>query len=173
MWRCGSRGPPGPWAWLALGSEARHEQSLVTDQDRALVFVAPDVSPEEADAYFERLARRVTDGLAEAGIPRCGGGVMAESAAWRADRETWIRTFREQLALSDVGGRRSRTSLSTIAGSRARSTSSDHRPARPAGGGRRMARPEARLVGPRSPPPTGFFREFLVGWDGARPGRSM
>ena len=33
-----------------------------------------------------------------------------------------------------------------------------------------MARPEARLVGPRSPPPTGFFREFLVGWDGARAG---
>ena len=103
--------PPGPWAWLALGSEARHEQSLVTDQDHALVFAAPDAPAEEADAYFELLARRVTDGLVEAGIPRCRGGVMAESDAWRADRETWIRTFREQLSLSDIGG----TAFSNIA----------------------------------------------------------
>ena len=163
--------PPGPWAWLALGSEARHEQSLVTDQDHALVFAAPDAPAEEADAYFERLARHVTDGLVEAGIPRCRGGVMAESDAWRADRETWIRTFREQLALSDVGG----TAFSNIA--------LDYR--RVAGGLDieatidqlvRTAAAEGWLVRKLASsaldlrPPTGFFREFLVGWDGSRAG---
>ena len=163
--------PPGPWAWLALGSEARHEQSLVTDQDHALVFGVSDVSPEQADAYFERLARRVTDGLAGAGIPRCRGGVMAESAAWRADRETWVQTFREQLALSDVGG----TAFSNIA--------LDYR--RVAGAldieGTidqlvRTAAAEGWLVRKLASsaldlgPPTGFFREFLVGWDGSRAG---
>ncbi len=30
--------PPVPWAWLALGSEARHEQALHTDQDHALAY---------------------------------------------------------------------------------------------------------------------------------------
>ncbi|MGH2641387.1 MAG: putative nucleotidyltransferase substrate binding domain-containing protein, partial [Actinomycetota bacterium] len=144
---------------------------LVTDQDHALVFVAPDGSPAEADAYFERLARRVTDGLAEAGIPRCRGGVMAESAAWRADRETWIRTFREQLRVSDVGG----TAFSNIA--------LDYR--RVAGALDveatidqlvREATAEGWLVRKLASsaldlrPPTGFFREFLVGWDGAHAG---
>ncbi len=163
--------PPGPLAWLALGSEARHEQSLVTDQDHALVFGASDVPPEEADAYFERLARRVTDGLAEAGIPRCRGGVMAESAAWRADRETWVQTFREQLALSDVGG----TAFSNIA--------LDYR--RVAGGLDieatidqlvRTAAAEGWLVRKLASsaldlrPPTGFFRGSLVGSDGSRAG---
>ena len=163
--------PPGPWAWLALGSEARHEQSLVTDQDHALVFSAPDAPSDETDAYFERLARRVTDGLVEAGIPRCRGGVMAESAAWRADRERWVQTFREQLALSDVGG----TAFSNIA--------LDYR--RVAGGLDiestidqlvRTAAAEGWLVRKLASsaldlrPPTGFFREVLVGCDGARAG---
>jgi CBS domain-containing protein len=163
--------PPGPWAWLALGSEARHEQSLATDQDHALVFGAPGVSPEDADAYFEGLARRVTDGLAGAGIPRCRGGVMAESAAWRADRATWVQTFREQLALSDVGG----TAFSNIA--------LDYR--RVAGALDiepkidqlvRTAASEGWLVRKLASsaldlrPPTGFFRESLVGWDGSRAG---
>jgi len=163
--------PPGPWAWLALGSEARHEQSLVTDQDHALVFAAPDAPAEEADAYFELLARRVTDGLVEAGIPRCRGGVMAESDAWRADRETWIRTFRQQLSLSDIGG----TAFSSIA--------LDYR--RVAGpldiestidGLVREAAAEGWLVRKLASsavdlrPPTGFFRDLLVGWDGSRAG---
>ena len=143
----------------------------MTDQDHALVFTSPDVPADEADAYFERLARRVTDGLVEAGIPRCRGGVMAESAAWRADRETWTQTFREQLALSDVGG----TAFSNIA--------LDYR--RVAGGLDiestidqlvRKAAAEGWLVRKLASsaldlrPPTGFFREFLVGWDGSRAG---
>jgi CBS domain-containing protein len=68
--------PPCAWAWLALGSAARHEQALHTDQDHALVF---DPVPGEADAgtYFADLAERVTAGLETAGIPRCQGDAMA------------------------------------------------------------------------------------------------
>jgi CBS domain-containing protein len=36
--------PPCPWAWLALGSEARQEQGLFTDQDNALIFDAASPS---------------------------------------------------------------------------------------------------------------------------------
>jgi CBS domain-containing protein len=163
--------PPGPWAWLALGSEARHEQSLVTDQDHALVFAAPDVPKEEADAYFERLARRVTDGLAEAGIPRCRGGIMAESAAWRADRGTWVRTFREQLALSDIGG----TAFSNIAldyrrvaGALDIEATIDQVVREAAAQGWLVRKLASSALDLR--PPTGFFRGFIVGWDGSRAG---
>jgi Putative nucleotidyltransferase DUF294 len=30
------RAPPAPWAWLSLGTAARREQGIVTDQDHAL-----------------------------------------------------------------------------------------------------------------------------------------
>jgi CBS domain-containing protein len=163
--------PPGPWAWLALGSEARHEQSLVTDQDHALVFSAPGVPAEETEAYFAELARRVTDGLVEAGIPRCRGGVMAETDAWRADRETWTQTFREQLALSDVGG----TAFSNIAldyrrvaGALDIETTLDGLVRKAAAEGwlvRKLASSALELR-----PPTGFVRGSLVHWDGARAG---
>ena len=36
--------PPCPWAWLALGSEARQEQGLSTDQDNALVVECDEAS---------------------------------------------------------------------------------------------------------------------------------
>ncbi len=163
--------PPGPWAWLALGSEARHEQSLVTDQDHALVFAASNAPTGEADTYFERLARQVTDGLVEAGIPRCRGGVMAESDAWRADRETWIRTFREQLALSDIGG----TAFSNIALDYRRvagpldiESAIDEVVREAAAEGWLVRKLASSAVDLR--PPTGFFRDLLVGWDGSRAG---
>ena len=46
------RMPKGSWCWLALGSEGRHEQSLVSDQDNGLVFSATD--RHEADALREK-----------------------------------------------------------------------------------------------------------------------
>ena len=32
--------PTVDWCWLALGSEGRHEQTFVTDQDNGLIFQA-------------------------------------------------------------------------------------------------------------------------------------
>ncbi|HEX5937782.1 MAG TPA: DUF294 nucleotidyltransferase-like domain-containing protein [Actinomycetota bacterium] len=163
--------PPGPWAWLALGSAARHEQSMDTDQDHALVFVATDMPVEEADRYFEALARRVTDGLVAAGIPRCRGGVMAESPAWRADRDAWLETFRTQLAEPDIGG----TAFSNIAldyrrvaGALEVETAIERlvRDAAHRGGLiRKLASAALNLR-----PPTGFLRDFVVESEGAQAG---
>lgn len=66
--------PPCAYAWLAMGSEGRMEQTLLTDQDNALVYA--ERSPD-ADAYFAALAQRVVDGLLQAGVPPCDGGYMA------------------------------------------------------------------------------------------------
>jgi CBS domain-containing protein len=85
--------PPCPWAWLALGSEARQEQGLFTDQDNALMFDPVGIDEEEADAYFGRLGAFVNAGLEDAGIPTCRAGVIAGNAEWRGSPTTWQRRF--------------------------------------------------------------------------------
>ena len=96
--------PPCPWTWLALGSEARHEQAMVTDQDNALAYDPGDEDPERADAYFAKLAGFVNDGLAEAGIPRCRAGVIAENRDWRGTVEEWQERFRGWAADPGLAG---------------------------------------------------------------------
>jgi CBS domain-containing protein len=86
--------PPSPWAWLALGSEARHEQGIATDQDNALAYATDGADPDETDAYFARLANFVNDGLAAAGVPRCRAGVIAANREWRGSVEEWQERFR-------------------------------------------------------------------------------
>jgi CBS domain-containing protein len=80
--------PPCRWCWLALGSEARQEQALLTDQDNALV-IAPRGTYEEADPYFERLAAFVNDHLQEAGFQKCRAGVIASNPEWRGTLDMW------------------------------------------------------------------------------------
>jgi CBS domain-containing protein len=154
--------PPVPWAWIALGSQARHEQSLRTDQDHAIAIGGNDAD-HGAEDYFARLGEWVTGGIEEAGIPRCRAGVSATEAQWRATLEEWSRRFAGWMA--DAGP--DETTLTAIA--------FDYR---------RVAGPldvgdvlDAVLrTGPRHPlflrrlaaqaieltPPTGFVRDFVV-----------
>jgi CBS domain-containing protein len=89
--------PPSPYAWLGLGSEGRREQTLLTDQDNAIVFSSS--SPEQSFDYFRRFSASVVDGLSQCGIPLCKGGVMASNPKyfgdieqWRLKTEGWVRT---------------------------------------------------------------------------------
>lgn len=77
--------PPCRYAWLALGSGGRMEQSLYTDQDNAIAYAGP------ADPYFAALGARVVDGLATAGLRRCPGGYMADR--WRLALPAWREMF--------------------------------------------------------------------------------
>ena len=81
--------PPCPWSWLALGSEARQEQALLTDQDNALVIDPGTESLDAVDPYFEQLARFVNLHLERSGIPRCKAGVIAANAEWRHTPAGW------------------------------------------------------------------------------------
>jgi CBS domain-containing protein len=47
--------PPVPYCFLALGSMARQEQLIVTDQDNAMV-LDNDFDPARHDDYFKALA---------------------------------------------------------------------------------------------------------------------
>ena len=85
--------PPTPYAWIVFGSEGRLEQTLLTDQDNALVY---DADVDGAAAYFAALSERVIDGLIRAGFPPCPGGYMATNwhqplAAWHVRFEQWVR----------------------------------------------------------------------------------
>jgi CBS domain-containing protein len=82
--------PPAAYAWIVFGSEGRQEQSLLTDQDNALVYAEDSPTTQ---AYFEQLARRVIQDLIRAGFPPCPGGYMATT--WRYPLAEWERRFRE------------------------------------------------------------------------------
>ncbi len=81
---------PAPYAFLALGSTGRREQTLATDQDNALVYADP--TPETSTAwetYFHALATRVCDGLHAAGYAYCRGDVMARNPKWCRPLSQW------------------------------------------------------------------------------------
>jgi CBS domain-containing protein len=100
IWREGPA--PLAWAWLDLGSAARREFTLASDQDNALAYANPE--PDEADAvdaYFERLGSDVNDGLARCGIGVDNNGVLAGKRLWRMSKDAWLRTFGECLTEPD------------------------------------------------------------------------
>lgn len=87
---------PVPYAFLALGSTGRHEQTLATDQDNALVYADP--APESATAcetYFHALSTRICEGLHAAGYAYCRGNVMARNPKWCQPLSQWRRLFNE------------------------------------------------------------------------------
>ncbi len=87
--------PPAAFCFIAMGSEGRSEQTLVTDQDNAIVYA--DVEGPlavEAGEYFEKLADRVCDSLNTAGYSYCKGDVMAKNPRWRQSLSAWKEYFR-------------------------------------------------------------------------------
>ena len=86
--------PPAPYAWIVFGSEGRMEQTLLTDQDNALVF---EEAMEEGRTYFGALSKRIVDGLIEAGFPPCPGGFMAIN--WCRPLSEWRRLFTQWIRL--------------------------------------------------------------------------
>lgn len=84
--------PPVPYCYMALGSMARDEQLVVTDQDNALI-LDDSFIPEEHDEYFLAMAKFVSDGLAECGYTYCTGDIMATNPKWRQPLKVWKKYF--------------------------------------------------------------------------------
>ncbi|MEY2667656.1 MAG: hypothetical protein RJA59_294, partial [Pseudomonadota bacterium] len=92
-WAEADLGPaPAPWAWVALGSEGRMEQTLLTDQDNALVFADEGAG---ARAWYQSFAERVNGDLEAAGFPLCRGGYMARH--WNGTMEEWRARYRSRI----------------------------------------------------------------------------
>jgi CBS domain-containing protein len=90
---------PVPWAWLALGSVARRELTVASDQDNALAYA--DEGGAEADAFFARVAADVNDGLARSGMGEDSAEVLARDPRWRMSASRWRATFEECLEQPD------------------------------------------------------------------------
>lgn len=91
--------PPVRYCWVALGSQARLEQGLGSDQDSALLLddaAAPGHAP-----YFEALADRVVAGLETCGYPRCPGDMMASNPRWRLRLTDWSVEFAQWINTPD------------------------------------------------------------------------
>lgn len=71
--------PPSAFAFMALGSAGRQEQTLFSDQDNAIVYEGEAPGARE---YFLSLGAKVCAGLDAAGYPFCNGGVMAREEKW-------------------------------------------------------------------------------------------
>lgn len=84
---------PVPYAWLASGSQARFEQTGVSDQDNCMIL---DDSYDEAKhgEYFSALAKYIADGLNAAGYVYCPGEMMATTDKWRQPLSVWKKYFR-------------------------------------------------------------------------------
>ena len=93
---------PVQWTWIDLGSAARREFTLSSDQDNALAYETPEPGSQELiDGYFERLGREVNSGLARCGFGVDNNDVLAGNRQWRMSKADWLRTFDDCLRVPD------------------------------------------------------------------------
>lgn len=78
------------FAWIALGSEGRGEQTIATDQDNALVFI--DTQSKEKEQYLA-FASDVNKALDQCGYPLCKGNVMASNPELCISQQEWLQRF--------------------------------------------------------------------------------
>lgn len=94
--------PPVNWTWLAIGSQGRQEQLLMTDQDNALVY--DDVSEDKNEAtktYFLKLAKQINNDLATVGFELCPADMMGSNPKWCLSISEWSKQFNRWITTPD------------------------------------------------------------------------
>lgn len=79
--------PPSSYCFFVMGSAGRFEQSIWSDQDHGIIF--QENSPN-AQEYFLRLGKEISDGLHQTGYAYCDGGVMASNPLWCKSMPEWM-----------------------------------------------------------------------------------
>lgn len=84
------------FCWLAFGSEGRQEQTLKTDQDNGILFLAPEGGPDADDlrARLLPVAQRINQALDRCGYPLCPGNIMAGNPECCLSLEEWRQRFK-------------------------------------------------------------------------------
>ncbi|MDB5233201.1 MAG: signal transduction protein, partial [Hymenobacter sp.] len=94
--------PPAKFVYMVLGSEGRKEQTLLTDQDNAIIY--EDKANEQRElvrTYFLKFAEMVSDQLNEIGFSYCDGGFMAKNTKWTHSLSHWKRNYVEWMTDSN------------------------------------------------------------------------
>jgi CBS domain-containing protein len=89
---------PLPFTWLSFGSEGRREQTLKTDQDNGILFIAAEGrTAQSVRAELLPLAQKINQALDTCGYPLCQGNIMAGNPEcclsleeWKARLRHWI-----------------------------------------------------------------------------------
>jgi CBS domain-containing protein len=163
--------PPVEYTWLATGSLGRFEPFPSSDVDCALAWEGDRDDPELRET-MRKLAERVLEGLAAAGLPPDSHGAVASSPlfarpieAWELEARTWVEHPDRNRGLmllcvvveSDpVWG--PPTAAERLAGAFARSPNREYM----------LMRLAAAALAAR--PPTGFLRHFVLHSSGERRG---
>ncbi|GAB2942061.1 DUF294 nucleotidyltransferase-like domain-containing protein [Hymenobacter coalescens] len=98
-----AHGPaPARFVFMVLGSEGRKEQTLVTDQDNAIIYEdKANEQREKVRAYFLRFATAVSDELNHIGLHYCSGGFMAKNSKWTHSLSYWKGYYRQWMGESN------------------------------------------------------------------------
>ncbi|MDW7692824.1 DUF294 nucleotidyltransferase-like domain-containing protein [Flammeovirgaceae bacterium SG7u.111] len=96
--------PPAPakYAFMVMGSEGRQEQTLVTDQDNAIIY--EDKANEQRELvreYFLEFANKVSTQLNDIGFKFCDGGYMAMNPKWTHSLSHWKGEYDEWIKRAD------------------------------------------------------------------------
>ncbi len=97
--------PPASFAFMALGSEGRREQTLVTDQDNAIIFEdVPNEKMAEVNRYFLYFGKKINLWLDRIGYQYCKGEVMAGNPQWCQPLLRWEKYFSDWVNLRSKEG---------------------------------------------------------------------
>ena len=97
--------PPADFAFLALGSEGRREQTLVTDQDNAIIFEdVPNEKYAEVNRYFLYFGKKINLWLDKIGYQYCPGEVMAGNPQWCQPLSRWKKYFSDWINQKNSDG---------------------------------------------------------------------
>ena len=159
--------PPVPYCFLALGSMARDEQLIVTDQDNAII-LDNDYNEEEHGEYFKALSSFVCDGLAACGYTYCTGDIMATNPEWRKTQSEWEGCFADWIDNPDPQALLNSSIFFDLNGVYGRTKWAEQLN----GFIVRRAKKNNRFLaclarnGLRRTPPLGFFKDFVMEKDG-------
>ncbi len=81
--------PPSEFMFVSLGSHARQEMTMFSDQDNAIIFNSDKNELEKNRLYFLKLADKICFKLNQAGYKYCLGGIMATNPTWCLSSEEW------------------------------------------------------------------------------------
>jgi CBS domain-containing protein len=94
--------PPVKFSFICLGSEGREEETLLTDQDNAIIYEdVPDINEGAVKSYFNTLGEKICYILNHVGYSFCEGNIMAKNPKWCGPLSVWRQYFNSWMALPE------------------------------------------------------------------------
>lgn len=85
---------PVNFSFICLGSEGRKEETLLTDQDNAIIYGnVPKENEGAVNAYFLKMGEKVCNALNTIGYSFCKGEIMAKTPKWCKPYSVWENYF--------------------------------------------------------------------------------